>query len=359
MTNETDAVCPIFIRHHKNDKIEQIGSGVLLKIKEKVFLLTAAHVSDWTHQGYLCIPTKEGIQQISGYMASLLASKGVSRNKDKIDMSYFLLDEDLSKNIFPEFKVLQRNECWLTDNLIDGDIYTFTGFPLTKAKSSNSEFSSEIFSYTGEAAIRKKYENLGYENDTNIIINFRRKKAIDPFSGKKLIPPHPKGISGGGIFRWPKSIDIERNKIERSLVGICHTYKENQNCLIGTKLSLYFNLIAQNHPELFDSNGVEANGIPMFIALVCYKKEEWSLLLTQFDDAENMQSSWSEWRNAAENGIEYMGRNGELIIPVELSSREISDYCASNRLENTGRTRADLATHKLMKMLKESEVVQI
>jgi len=130
--------------------------------------------------------------------------------------------------------------------------------------------------------------------------------------------------------------------------------------LIGTKLSLYFQLIANNHPELFDNKTAQNdNGIPLFLALVCYKKEEWSMLLSQFDDAENMQNSWAEWRNAAEYGIEHMDRNGKLIIPIELSASEISEFCKLKNLPNTGRTRADLANHKLIEMLKESKVVQI
>jgi len=361
MNNEVSCVCPIFVLHNKNNELEQIGSGVLLKIKEKGFLLTAAHVSDWSKEGNLCIPTMNGIEEISGYWTSILAPKGLGRAKDKIDISYYLLDDDLKNNIHQDFNFLRRNECWLTDNLCEGDIYTFTGFPLTKAKRINrNEFSSELFSYTGEAAIQKKYENLEFEKDTNIIVNFCIKKAVDPMSGRKMMPPHPKGISGGAIFRWPKNIEEKIEKIGRSLVGIGHTYIKKHQCLIGTKLSLYFQLIANNHPELFDNKTAQNdNGIPLFLALVCYKKEEWSMLLSQFDDAENMQNSWAEWRNAAEYGIEHMDRNGKLIIPIELSASEISEFCKLKNLPNTGRTRADLANHKLIEMLKESKVVQI
>lgn len=72
-----------------------------------------------------------------------------------------------------------------------------------------------------------------------------------------------------------------------------------------------------------------------------------------------MQRSWSEWRNAAESGIEYMDRKRKILIPIELSSDEINAFCKKNNLKNIGRTRADLATHKLMQMIRESGVVQI
>jgi len=357
MDKELDSVCPVFIRDG-DEKIDQIGSGVLLKIKEKTFLLTAAHVCDWSEKGELCIPTKNGIESIIGYCASILAPKKLGRNKDIIDIAYFLLDGALVEKIHDSFRVLSRNECWLTDNLLSGDIYTFSGFPLTKAKKSrNNEFSSELFSYSGEAAIPDKYKNLKYSEDSNIIINFRRKKAIAP-TGEKRVPPHPKGISGGAIFRWPKSIGKNVEVINRSLVGIGHTYIERHNCLIGTKLSLYFNLIINNHPELFKSDTIHYdNSTPMFMALIFYRKDEWELLMSQFDDADNMQNSWEEWRNAAEYGVEHMDRNNKLIIPIELSAKEINEYCKLKKLPNTGRSRVELVNKKLFEMLKESKVV--
>jgi len=133
MNRELDSVCPIFVRY-ENDIVEQIGSGVLLRIKDKMFLLTAAHVSDWSEKGDLCIPTKNGIQAIAGYFASILSPMGLRRSKDKIDMFYFQLDNSLVKNMHEDFKPLHRNECWLTDNTLPDDLYTFSGFPLNKSK---------------------------------------------------------------------------------------------------------------------------------------------------------------------------------------------------------------------------------
>jgi len=272
-------------------------------------------------------------------------------------MAYYRLDSALAKRIHKDFKPLYREECWLTDNLLPGDVYTFSGFPLNKSKNKNNIVSFEMFSYSGEAAIAEKYKSLGCKDDTNIVINFRRKKALDP-NGNKKIPPHPKGISGGAIFRWPKYLKENEVELKRSLVGIGHTYSQKNNCLIGTKLSLYYHFIQENNPELFDREEVKnENSIPMFISLVCYKKEEWPLLMSQFDDAENMQSSWRKWRSAAENGIEHMDRKGSVMVPIELSAKEISEYCKSNNLPNIGRTRIELSSKKLIAKLKESKVI--
>jgi len=179
MNDELDSICPIFVRYD-NGKLDQIGSGVLLRFKDKLFLITAAHVSDWSEKGVLCIPTNSGFNAIAGYFASVLVPKGLTRSQDKIDMAYFRLDHSLVDILNNRLKPLQRNDCWLSDNVQPDDIYTFSGYPVSKSKTKGDKYLSEIFSFSGAAAISRKYKNLKYDQETNIIVNFRRKKSVTP-----------------------------------------------------------------------------------------------------------------------------------------------------------------------------------
>ncbi|MEZ5592089.1 MAG: hypothetical protein R3F53_15780 [Gammaproteobacteria bacterium] len=359
MGNIFDSICPIFLERNE-DIIEQVGSGVLITISDAVFLLTAAHVVDWSEKGVLCIPSNIGIVPIEGSVVSVEIPKGLTRSKDKIDLAYYKLSKSLSASLHQSLRPLEREHLWLTDNTLDNDIYTFSGFPVNKCRSKKETVSTELFSYSGHAAIDAKYENLGYDKETNIVINYRLKKSVSP-DGVKLNPPHPRGISGGGIFRWPKDVGHRSQELRRSLVGIAHTYLKTQNCLIGTRLDLYYQLIAQNNSHLFPITPQQTDNqgqkIPKFISVVCYRKEEWPLLMSQFADADHMQNSWNEWRQAVENGFEQMYRKNVLLIPIELTADEIINYCASENLPNTGNTRADLASRKLAMMLREERVL--
>lgn len=355
MNNELDSVCPIFVCLKVSEKIEQIGSGVLLQIKNQVFILTAAHVTDWKEKGELCIPTKNGIEGIEGHIAGIVLPKGVSRTKDKIDMSYFCLSKSLVGKLHKSFKPLTLEDCWLTDNTQPKDIYSFSGFPLSKAKTLNDKYTSEMMTYSGVSTSFTKYEKLGYSDDTNIVIDFRRKKSAN-IDGVKNMPPHPKGISGGAIFRWPKDPDIEPKYFKRTLVGIGHTYLQKHNTLIGTKLSLYIPLIGNNHPELFEEEKIKNNDIPLFICLVGYKKEEWSLLMSEFEDSKQMQGTWAQWRNSVEIGLEQFNKKNQQAVLIELSAQEIDNYCKSNKLPNIGQTRGELASRKLVELMKEVDI---
>jgi hypothetical protein len=93
--------------------------------------------------------------------------------------------------------------------------------------------------------------------------------------------------------------------------------------------------------------------MPQFVSIIRYKKEEWDLLMSQFADAKNMQDSWAQWRHAAELGVERMTRSGHLVIPIELSSEEILLHCQKTGEPNIGRTRTNLASIKMMELMKE------
>lgn len=62
-----DELCPIFLQDNEN--FIQIGTGVLINIFEKVYLLTAAHVIDElykTKTAKLLVPSINGFEYITG-----------------------------------------------------------------------------------------------------------------------------------------------------------------------------------------------------------------------------------------------------------------------------------------------------
>ena len=96
--------------------------------------------------------------------------------------------------------------------------------------------SSEVFSFRGVVASEEIYEKLGLSPKSNIVINFSKKRAVDPNTFEKFPTPGLKGISGGGIFAWPKGEEISSDWSLPKLVGLVHTFKEKEGLLIGTTL---------------------------------------------------------------------------------------------------------------------------
>lgn len=361
MYRQVDAVIPIFLQDDETDILQHIGSAVLLQLKDKLFVLTAAHVADYHVEGTLCMPVNGDFISIKGGLASLgKPDRRNFRRDDRIDMAYILCSGDTQKKILEEYRPITENECWFNDNVMPEDVYSVSGFPLTKTKKRDGVFSGESYNYTGEAAIDRKYENLGFDQENNIIINFRLKKSIDMHTGIKNIPPHPKGASGGAILRWPKSEKGIIKGIEsgamRQLCGIVHTYKKNHNCMVGTKLGLYIDWIYRNNPELVPQqkygNKTE-NTIPMYMGFIAYLEDDWDDMKEHAADSSTMCDTWAEWRDGIERGFEHMHKNNTPIVPTVVTSSEMKEYCEINSVENNAEARMAVCNNKLHKALQE------
>lgn len=359
MRLDFDEICPIFFEKEGNNKLEQIGSGVFLEIKNNIFLLTVAHVIDYLEHGDLFIPTDDGFSQLYGHYSFTKMPKGFQRADDTIDIAYFKIERELSNSLHHIFKVLKRDDLHLTESLVDNDIYTFAGFPWRKTKSRNNVHTSEQFAYTGGAAAERKYEKLGYDRSSHIVVSFNRQKSYNT-SGSKIIPPHPQGISGGGVYTWPKDIKTSNREVNLLLVGIGHTYHEKQHCLVATRINYYLANIYHNNPQLIDlplNEISNSNNIPLIVGIAWYKEDEWERLKLEFDDSEKMHTTWNEWRQATESGIEHMHRKNKIMYPVILEADEIKAYCSKMNLPNTSSTRIKLVNEILASNVFEQEII--
>ena len=230
-TPDTNSICPIFFQKTGTNSLEQVGSSVILQVKNKTFLLTAAHVTDLLEHGELFIPAIDGFIQLYGSYSAVKLPIGWKREHDKVDIAYFKLDQNVYRSIHPTIKALARNDLHLAESLVEKDIYTFSGYPVSRAKSKGEQHRSEIFSYTGSASPATIYEKLEYDSHFHILIDFNRQQFCTN-EGTKQIPPHPKGISGGAVFSWPKDYPMRKDNPRFYLVGIAHTYKKKKKYLL-------------------------------------------------------------------------------------------------------------------------------
>jgi hypothetical protein len=350
--NSEQSVCPVFIERPTSGVIEQIGSGVLAEIQGELFLLTAAHVTDYEHIGRILIPGIQGLIAPHGYFAHLAIAAGSKRLDDNLDIAYYRLDQAILNELHPRFKPLKREDVALFDSLTEGDIYSFSGYPHRKSRIRGNRIETEIFSYTGCAVDDKTYQKLGYDPRMHVVIRFERKHAYAR-DGFRITPPLPHGISGGGVFAWRKDAFLSGDAEERRLVGIAHTYHTAQNCLVGTRLNAYVSCIFRNNPALAPQTE-SSSIIPMITGMAWYRQDEWARLKREFDDTDHYPTTWREWRQKAERGIDELLARGQIISPVGLSADEIQNFCIARKLANVSRTRIRLVNEKLFRLIQET-----
>jgi hypothetical protein len=60
---------------------------------------------------------------------------------------------------------------------------------------------------------------------------------------------------------------------------------------------------------------------------------------------------------SSRRGIGVYAKKGKVMIPIEMSANKIVDYCKSNNLPNIGRNPISLANARLIKLIRESEII--
>jgi hypothetical protein len=231
------AICPIF--RQSNVGFEQIASGVLLVVGNVQFLLTAAHVTDERRKTPLFIPAKKGFVNLFGlFIESPMPTSG-SRSDDKRDVAVLKLSPDLVARVHDHLLFLEHHDCDLADVTKANDVYTIIGYPAKKSGIDGNAVITDQFSLSGDGVMDKRFEELGLDPQRHVIVQHRKKRAIHYSNMLRWRPPHPQGMSGGGIFAWDKALPEMSALRQPKLVAILTEYHEHKNVFIGTRLSAH------------------------------------------------------------------------------------------------------------------------
>ena len=285
--DEWEEMCPIFIK--EKNHYTHIGTGVLLSIWNKTYLLTVAHIVDFIYENNqeLYIPSNEGnFIQIDGKLFHNSLVYNQNRADDKIDFSYFELSEQMVLNIIQIFKpLLEKQICLSTDfsfntltkevrndnrkrkSLVCNEIrerykelnslsedevkeyndiaikrrITFAGYPLNKTSKQSGIIKGEIVYYHGGAVNQSTYKEEALDENIHIISEFGRAGAYkDDIVFSDFTKPQ--GISGGGVYRIIRTDD----GFDRELIGIGHTYLAKKHLFIGTNIRYCLDIIKNN-----------------------------------------------------------------------------------------------------------------
>lgn len=271
LKDDWEEMCPIFIKEENH--YEHIGTGVLLSIWGKTYLLTVAHIVDFVYENNqeLYLPNNEGhFIKIEGKLFHNPLLYNQNRDDDKIDFSYFELSNQMISNIIKIFKPLvEKQICFSTDfsfntltnkvrnnerkrtstiykeireglkkinSLSKEDVkkhndiaikIIFAGHPLNKTRKQSGITKGEIVYYYGGAVNQETYKKEDLNENIHLIAEFGRAKAYNENIGFSNFPK-PQGISGGGVYRIIRTSD----GFDRELIGIGHTYLAKKHLFI-------------------------------------------------------------------------------------------------------------------------------
>ena len=228
-----------------------VGSGVLIRISDRTFVLTAAHVTDLEDENSrLLAPGRHDYwMPLTGYFSSMRLPPSGRREDDKLDVAYFCLDPDCAREIHPSIKALSPDQMTLEREPGHRLQYTFAGYPWRKSVVRKQTVETSSWTLTGAETGKGDYERLGLRRAEHIAIRFNRRRVIHLRKREQAVAPLPHGISGGGIYVWSETA-LAKSAVCLPLAGIANRFIPGQNLLIGTRLYVYLSCIFQEYPEL-------------------------------------------------------------------------------------------------------------
>jgi hypothetical protein len=83
-----------------------------------------------------------------------------------------------------------------------------------------------------------------------------------------------------------------------------------------------------------------------FLAIACYRPDQWEELLASAADREQLEPTWDEWNTTVEKLIAGLEAKSIPYVRVLLDVEEIKQFCKEQGIPNDGKARTNLAIHK-------------
>jgi rhamnose transport system permease protein len=240
-------ICPIWFRAENGYELE--GSGVLLQIGNKRFLLTAGHVLDRANEGLAYIGLPRGYLQITGAFKATTPPDG-NRNEDRVDLGFIALDEHVANAIAETYAFLFIHNLDVLDDGREGTHYVVNGCPWKKVKKDGKTLRPQMYELRLTGRSHNDYPALGLSPERHIAMEFDRKKMTNGF-GRRVESPKLSGVSGGPVWKMV-SVAHPSGKpaLTKRLVGIVIEHHETQRTLIATRILGVLAGIGHTFPEL-------------------------------------------------------------------------------------------------------------
>ena len=224
-----------------------VGSGTLVKIGSRYFIVTAAHCIKNQQLGNVRIVYNK--QENSGKFN--LVKKGINggRQHDLLDVGYIEIDKAILSEIEIEF--LELDKIVLTYNL-EKAIAILFGFPskwVQVKQNINRIFNYGSFSLMTHKA-NKNLIPVDVNEEADIILQYPDEAKYGEEGGAFELP-QPNGMSGGSIWIYKEDISNPLSVSDNAyLIGIQKSWSRQNRVVIGNKIKYFLKLIAQDYPDL-------------------------------------------------------------------------------------------------------------
>lgn len=235
-----------FFQDDSNNMPAAYGSGVLISVAERYFMVTAAHVlAEDYNNTFIILPDKE--LQLGGKLHFTPMPESGKREDDMIDLAVMELDPKVVIEILEYFRFITLDNIEISHKIQEPQHYLSVGYPGDKTEIIKDEIKAVPFVYLTEAVYDFDYVSSDMIPQSHIAVKF------DGFITSESNPevhaaPNLGGISGSGLWVI-RHMFTPNSPTSKQLVGIVIKYiitEKNQTAVIATRMDVVTEFIRQH-----------------------------------------------------------------------------------------------------------------
>jgi hypothetical protein len=223
------AMQPLFAADRKG-VATSVASSVLLRLNERQLIVTADHAIKGA--------VGERGTQLSMMVANQIAEPGTDANEAHLsalpialahrhhDLAMAELDDIEPARLLPAPALFISERNLLPRRLPVRRPYLVAGYPigLQRRRISEQTYKSQYYGVSVVEATPGEYDQHNFNAADYLLLNFDQEKPIDGAKGRR--PPHPQGMSGGGVWAYGNVCDRVTPDNLLKLAGIVIEYRE-------------------------------------------------------------------------------------------------------------------------------------
>jgi hypothetical protein len=229
------------------------GSGVLLRIADRFFVLSAAHVFKALSSGVGMLTESGAITLTGAPRTGGLTGTSHGSDKDKIDIGFVELSDS-------EVVAIGRDNFLKSYNLAPRDAdaalktwYMLLGYPskLQSVDLGDTVYHMQQLHYSGPEAQERRYAQCKLDRQFSVLIRCHKNRASGAAGKGGMVPLV--GVSGGGVFRLRM---LENYRADNRPLLVALTI-ERPACygkaVLATRIELVLDGLRRAFPDVADS----------------------------------------------------------------------------------------------------------
>ena len=236
-------------------RMAQIGSGVLIRINNEYFILSASHVFD--HIGTHALLTSDGtgaeVQVLAGERFSTPRGQSGTHTDDPLDASAYHIQSPMSDTL--KSYAITMDDFDSAPPVRSTCTFLSAGFRIRKSNMAGGAIRSQREAFPSFEIRESDYDLLKLDPSLSIALWHEEQILLE---NRWQLSPTPRGFSGGAIIKVIGLPTQQGITYKQVLTGIVTEHRKKskniEGVLIGTRISVHMAAIQRFMPELFNEN---------------------------------------------------------------------------------------------------------